>query len=159
VQDPRVASVDLLAREPSGRAPGHAHRPREPAMDPSTWKTLKVEDGDLKVLMIVRSLPGGAIHVSVDPFHDYIRPKLPVGRWLLLVVKGDSFASASVESPLVQIGSGLVQIGLALVQLWFGLGSALVQLSFSFESDLVQSWLSLGAGLPRIWFRQNLNQS
>ena len=48
----------------------------------TTWKTLKVESGDLKALMIVRTLPGGSIHVSVDPFHDYVRPKMPLGRWL-----------------------------------------------------------------------------
>ena len=53
-----------------------------PAMDCTAWKTLKVEIGDLSVLMIVRTLPCGAMHVSVDPFHDYVRPKIPLGRWL-----------------------------------------------------------------------------
>ena len=41
----------------------------------------QVESGDLKVLMIVRTLPCGSIHVSVDPFHDCVRPKTPLGRW------------------------------------------------------------------------------
>lgn len=51
------------------------------AMAASMWKTLKVEPGDLQVLIIVRALPCGSTHVSVDPFHSYVRLKIPLGRW------------------------------------------------------------------------------
>ena len=51
------------------------------AMATSTWKTLMVESGGLKVLMILRIPPCGSMHVSVDPFHDYVRPQMPLGRW------------------------------------------------------------------------------
>ena len=50
-------------------------------MAASKWKTLNVESGDLQVLMIVRALPCGSTHVSVDPFHTYVRLKIPLGRW------------------------------------------------------------------------------
>ena len=52
------------------------------AMDCTAWKTLKVEIGGLSVLMIMRTLPCGAMHLPVDPLHDYMRPKITLGRWL-----------------------------------------------------------------------------
>ena len=69
-----------------------------------TWKTLKVESGNLKVLMIVRTLPCGSMHVSVDPFHDYVRPNVSLGRWLSEIRVGSDlgqwwlrFFSASIH--------------------------------------------------------------
>ena len=60
------------------------------------WKTLKVDSEDLKMLMIVRTLPCGSMHVSVEPFHDYVRPKMPLGRWLSELKDGGS-GSASAK--------------------------------------------------------------
>ena len=62
----------------------------------TVWKTLKVDSGDLKMLMIVRTLPCGSIHVSVEPFHDYVRPKIALGRWLS-ELKGGGSGSASAK--------------------------------------------------------------
>ena len=61
---------------------GHGRGSACTAMACSTWKTLKVELGDWQVLMMVRTLLCGSMHVSVDPFHDYVRPQIPLGRWL-----------------------------------------------------------------------------
>ena len=84
-------------------------------MDTSMWKTIKVDLGGLPFLMNTRSFPHGDLYVSVEQFHEHIRPKLPINRWLFMIVKGNCFASASVESPFVQIGSD-----------WFSFRSALV---------------------------------
>ena len=61
---------------------GHGRGSACTAMACSTWKTLKVELGDLQVLMMVRTLLCGSMHASVDPFYDHVRPNIPLGRWL-----------------------------------------------------------------------------
>ena len=99
------------------------------AMATSTWKTLKVESEDLKVLMIVRALPCGAIHLSVDPFHDYVRPKMPLSRW-----------------------SSEVRFGSDLGQWWLRFCSALVH-------DLASVWVIAGSFAPKPILKQSLSLS
>ena len=40
------------------------------------WKTIKVELGDLQLLVNVRNSPHGDLYVSAQAFHDYVRPKV-----------------------------------------------------------------------------------
>ena len=70
-------------------------------METSTWKTLKLELGDLHLLTIVRTLARGSVHVSVDPFHEYVRPKVPLSRWSSEIRqgRGSVFWSLDLQKP------------------------------------------------------------
>ena len=70
-------------------------------MDTSAWETLKLELDGWRLLIIVRTLARGCVHVSVDTFHEYVRPNVPLSRWSSEIRqgRGSVFWSLDLQKP------------------------------------------------------------